>query len=162
MFTSSVDVEAGAMVWLLSGKTNADRDWQRLLDTLKFMDETFAERAVAILSVVDPENPVAPPPWRTRIVRATMSVRSKPAFAHIIGSTLGRVVMNGLRSSHPPPYEQEIVHGFEQAMAWLSERRDVDRSTFERLREAARAEAERPSNPARSRIIAPSLDDTGE
>ena len=124
MFTEAFDEERGFVVWLLTGTTNSDEDYQRYVDSIVRLDRVAAgkHRPVAML-VVEAGNPAPGPTWRRRIAAASTSLVSQPVFVLVTTSTLVRGVLTAINWLRPPSYPFAARATFEEGLRWVEDQR---------------------------------------
>lgn len=119
MFTYAYDVPAMACVWLMSGTSNTDDDFQRYLDTIARFDGMAAgwSHAFAVM-MVDRDNPRPDAMWRKRIAEASTNLKSRPMFALVSPSPIIRGVLTAINWVRPPPFETAAFATLEDARRW--------------------------------------------
>lgn len=124
MFTEAVDLERGFVVWLLSGASNSDEDYQAYVDSIIANDRVGRDkRAPLAILVVDPGNPTPSSLWRKRIADASMTLASKPLFVLVSPSPLMRGVMAAINWLRPPSFPFSAQPDFDAAVAWIVAKR---------------------------------------
>lgn len=154
MMTNSSDPVRAAALWLFSGPTNSDADFERYLVTIRDQDERVAGRESVALVVVEPENPPPDARWRRRIANATMEMKSNPLVVFVMPSLPLRAVVTAVNWLRPPPFQLSVHATVREAFAFLGERRpDIPEKTYRELLADARmaATASRSSAPLSSR-----------
>jgi hypothetical protein len=159
VFTSAFDLPYGVVVWLFSGTTNGDDDFERYIEEIKTLDSRSAgrENPAAIL-VVDKGNPVPDARWRRRIAEeSAVLVSRKPLFAVVSDSRVVRGVVTAINWIRPPPYEWSVHERFEDAVRWVEGKKGLSLPVCVQLLAQARADAA-----ARTAEAAPALGRAGE
>jgi hypothetical protein len=153
MFSYRVDHAHANCVWLFSGPTNTDEDWERYVATFAALDAIawLAELPACIL-LVDRENPTPNALWRKRIAEASTSLRSRPLVAFASEALLFRGAITAVNWLRPPPYEFRTMATFDQAVQWIEQRRGVPAKTFFTMLAELREEAAAAS--AGKRVVA--------
>jgi hypothetical protein len=143
VFIESADVDAGEVVWLFSGATNTDDDYQRYLDSIeRLMRACPAGVRPAGIQVIEPESPPPGAAWRKRIAESTRTLpRDDAVYCMVTERTVIRGVLTAINWMRRPNYAFAVRSTFEEAVAWVEAERGHPGRSYERLLAAARAEA---------------------
>jgi hypothetical protein len=139
-----IDRYFGICVWLFTGPTNTDDDFERYCGSFALADEAAAVlpmRPVALLWV-DRDNPLPNAKWRRRIAEASTTLRSRPAIAFASPSPLIRGIVTAVEWLRPAPYDFVVASTFEEALRYLEERRGAALLRVAELLAECRQEAE--------------------
>lgn len=126
VFSEAADVRLGLAVWVFSGPTNTDADFEAYLASIARLDLAMLGAGVkhpAVIQVVDEGNQIPNSHWRRRIAEATRVLHCRPLFALVTTSTLVRGVATAINWIRPPRYEVVAWATFDQAVSWVERRR---------------------------------------
>lgn len=145
MFTYAFDPPSGSVVCLFSGETNDDADFVRYLAAIDFLDETAAGRDdCVVITLVEAGNPPPNAKWRQKIGERSKTLRTKAIATLVSSSPVIRGVMTVLNWLAPDRFrEQGVVSTFDEALAWIEERRPGRKALLRSLLADARTEATR-------------------
>lgn len=121
-FHEALDEQERAVVWLLTGRTNTDADYQAYVDSIRRLDEIYAGQDGAAILIVDEGNPPPSPAWRKRIADASMTIKSKPVYALVSSSTVVRGVLTIVNWIRPPTYPSAAFATADEAFRWAEEK----------------------------------------
>jgi hypothetical protein len=140
VFVPVFDIVHVAAVWLFTGSTNTDEDYQAYVDNIEALKPKMKgrEHPAAIL-VADPGNPVPNASWRRKIAAASSSFEATPLFALVSSSPVVRGIATAINWIRPPPYEAAVFAHFDEAVAWIESKRGQKQPVFDRLLAEARA-----------------------
>ncbi len=157
MFAHAFDPDKALGVFLFSGATNSEADFEAYLAAVVALDERamHLDRPV-LVQVVDPENAIPDAKWRRRIAEATTTIRSKPFYVMVTESTAARGVLTALNWLRPPPFEFEVVSTIERAARMVEQKtgRELELVLYkllDGLRQASRPTTGRPPTGPSSR-----------
>lgn len=146
MFTSAYDLAHGAAVWLLSGDHNTDEDYESYLRSVhRLLDKVQGRDKPAAILVVDAGNPPPSATWRKRIAEETEGIGEGALYAIVSPSRVVRSTVTAINWFRPAPYEVKTFAHFEDAVAWIEERRGQRVPAFRQLLAEARDKAEQRS-----------------
>src|SRR4051812_32086536 len=114
------DLDDRVVVWLFTGPTNSDDDFQRYVDSMAKFDALCAGKDGAAVLISDSGNPGPDSAWRKKIADASTTLASKPAFALVSQSALLRGVMTAINWIRPPSYPCKAVATLDEAERWLT------------------------------------------
>jgi hypothetical protein len=143
MMTFKYDQASSVAVFLFSGPTNTDRDFERYLEAIHALDakQKFVD-VPAMIIYVDRDNPMPNARWRRRIAEETRELKTKGAVVAFVGeSPLLRGIVMAVSWIRPPPFEQTVVSTIGEAMKWVEARRGYPVKIIERLLDECRDEA---------------------
>lgn len=137
------DVARAAVVWLFTGPSNSDDDFERYVESIQRMQQIVRGRdAPAGILVTDPGNPPPDARWRRQIAEASRDVDPNVLFALVSTSRIVRGVVTAINWIRPPTYHVDTFSTFAQATAWIEEHGGAAPHVFEGLLAEARAEVE--------------------
>jgi len=141
-FAHRVDSERGLIVWYFAGRTNSEADWQAYCDTFAPADALGLRVAKPCgVLLVERENAMPDAKWRKRMAEASATLRSRPSVAFASASPLLRGMVTAVNWFRPPRYEFTIVSTFDEAIAWVEQRRDdAPGAALRRMLEECKAE----------------------
>lgn len=120
MFTSRFDRKAHAVLWLMSGSSNSDADYENYISSILEFDAMASPwKWAAAFMHVDVENPRPSPLWRQRIAQATITLKSRPFFALSSESAMMRGVITAINWLRPPPFVFSTHATFAGSVAWM-------------------------------------------
>jgi len=138
------DVARAAAVWLFTGASNSDDDFQRYVDSVVQLDRMARGReAPAGILVADPGNPPPDARWRRRIAEASRDIEPNAIFAVVSGSAFVRGVVTAINWIRPPTYHVSTFARFDDAAAWVRELGGPPPHVFDGLLKEAREGAAR-------------------
>jgi hypothetical protein len=142
MLTYRIDPAYACAVWLFSGSSNTDDDFQRYVDSIPRAIELAQhhERAAGIV-YVERDNPMPDAKWRTRIADASTTFPIRPCIAFASPSTLIRGIVMAVNWIRPPPYDFTVEHSFDDAVAWIEEQRGAPMKILFSMMAECQAEA---------------------
>lgn len=148
MFSSAFDAVSGNALWLFSGSTNTDADYQAYVDSIHQTLQACGPRQdlPAAILLVDAGNPVPNAAWRKRIADASAAVPCPMLFAVVSDSILVRGAITAVNWIRPPPYEIAVHEKLDGAVRWIEEKRGKKTTMFQRLHDEARRGAPSPSS----------------
>lgn len=150
MFTEASDAREGLAVWIFSGPTNTDGDYEAYIACIRRLDAMMSLQDVerpAALQVVDDGNPVPGPRWRRDIADATAHIDARAMFGLVSSSTLIRGVVVAINWIRPPRYTVACHATFDAGVRWVESARGPA-PRLHALHDEARARA-LPAPPAR-------------
>jgi hypothetical protein len=134
------DLPEALCVWVSTGSSNSDADFERYLASIKSFDAACRGRDLpAGILIIDAGNPPPNAAWRRRIADETKSLVSRPLFAMVSTSIFQRGAITAINWIRPPPYEFATFDTFEAAVRWIEERRTRKVTVAEKLLAEARA-----------------------
>ena len=143
MFLSSYDPARAAAVFLFTGGSNEDDDFERYLRvTAELAQKTEGHAHPGAILIVDPDNPMPNAAWRKRIAEETADLGDGVHFAFVSPSPLARGVVTAVNWFRRPKYEIETFARFDEAVAWLVARGAAPAHVYEELHRDVRREAE--------------------
>jgi hypothetical protein len=141
MFSYRFDSAYGNCVWLFSGSTNTDDDYERYVESFVHLDKIATRRELpAGILFVDRESPMPNARWRKRMAEASASLRSRPLIAFASESPLVRGVVTAINWLRPPPFEFSVTSSFDDAVTWIEGKRGVGAKLFFHMMAELRAE----------------------
>jgi hypothetical protein len=151
VLTTSYDLVRAAGLWLFSGPSNTDEDYERYLRSIRERDESMRGRETIAMVVLDRDNPPPNARWRKRIAESTRTMVSRPVAAFVVPSMAQRAVITAVNWLRPPPYEFTVHATFDEMVEHLRLRRpDVPTRIYRELLADARMEAARQSGSMRA------------
>jgi len=142
-FHEARDDHDACVVWLFTGPTNNDADFEKYCDAIVQLDAAFAGKTAAAILVVDAGNPPPSSPWRKKIADVSATLRSKPTFAMVSASPLMRGVVIAINWLRPAAYPFTVVSTFDDARAWTEQQHGHSLLCLPRLLEDVRKIASR-------------------
>lgn len=162
VFSFVFDADQAVAVFLFSGRTNSDADFDAYLRCIAELDVIAAslDRPV-LVQLIDPDNALPDARWRRRMAEATQTVRSKPFYVLVTDSAAVRGVLTAINWIRPPPFELEVVPTLDAAAQTAEARtgREVAKTIHRLALEVRRAphkslappSVRRPTGPPSSR-----------
>lgn len=142
MFTDALDEEQGLAIWLLSGSSNADADYEALIASFVRANAAVLARGherPAVLQIVDDGNPIPNAYWRRRIANATAQPHGRDAmFSLVTPSILVRGVVSAINWLRPPRYHIGLHATVDDAIAWVERARPGSDARLRSLYDEAR------------------------
>ena len=103
MFVEAVDETGGMVVWLFTGRTNTDRDFQAYCESIVRLNAIPTGGWRVAVLVVDPGNPMPNARWRKLIADVSREVSSTTFFI-LVGNALARGVSTAINWIRQPTY----------------------------------------------------------
>lgn len=144
VLTFSYDAAFQLAVFVFSGTTNDDDDFQAYCDAIRSLAvklAVFAAGSTALpcaVLVVDPGNPIPDARWRKEIAEASGTLRPPMLLAVVSEASLVRGAITAINWLRPPPFEIATHSSFMRALAWLEGRRGTKLPQLTALLEEAR------------------------
>jgi hypothetical protein len=151
VFTQAFDLDSRAAVWLFSGASNQDADFEAYIRSIRELAvRTRGAAQPAVVMLVDAENPAPSAVWRRRIAEASGDIGEGALFALVSERALIRGIVVAINWLRPPRYEPSAHASFDEGVRWVEARRGESLAPlFDRLlREARRATRGPRSEPA--------------
>ena len=150
MWTEVFDDDAPAVVWLFSGATNVDADFDGWLSSMARLDRATAGRAAVGLLVIDDGNPPPGAAHRERLTATARAIRGGAPLAVVTSSSIARGVVAALNVTGVVGFALKGFATIDEAIAWLVLRRPTQHGAHLRaLVDEARAKAVRRASTAR-------------
>lgn len=141
MLMHATDVVRGAVVWLFTGPTNTDDDFERYVATLGKLAKLAEGRlAPAGIQIVDPGNPPPNAHWRKRIAEASFEFNPAAMFALVSPSPMVRGVVTAINWVRRPSFRTATFSHFDDATGWIGDLEGPPAHVFEALLAEVRAE----------------------
>lgn len=125
MFTIEIDERASVAVWLFTGATNDDRDFEAYVASLAKLRTSALRAGVGTgLQWVERGNPPPNATWRRRIAEASASYPPNCVFALVSDSAMIRGIATAINWLRPATYDFTSTATFDEAFQWMAARRD--------------------------------------
>jgi hypothetical protein len=143
VFIEAADIEAGEVVWLFTGTTNTDADYEGYLASInRLIRVAPVDRRPAGIQVVDPSSPPPNAEWRKRIAEHTRHFpRDDALYCMVTSNTVIRGVLTAINWMRRPNYAFAVRPTFAEAVAFVDAERGHPSRSFPRLLAEAQAEA---------------------
>lgn len=142
MFVETSDEEHGLVVWIFTGPSNTEADYQTYCDSIERLTQlSISGWRIGIL-IVDAGNPMPNARWRREIARVSTHVPGESAFI-LVGSPLARGVATAVNWLRPPTYLLRTASSFEDAVKVAEELAGRPLPRLEVLHRRARAATQR-------------------
>jgi hypothetical protein len=150
MWTEVFDDDAPAVVWLFSGTTNVDADFDGWLASMARIDRATAGRRAVGIVVIDDGNPPPGPAHRERLTATARSMRGGAPLAVVTSSAIARGVIAGLNLAGVVDFALKGFSSVDEAVVWLVQRRPTHTTVhLHSLVEEARAQTKRRATAVR-------------
>jgi hypothetical protein len=150
MFTEVFDDDAPAVVWLFSGSTNVDADFDRWLAAMVRLDRATSGRGAVGLLIIDDGNPPPGPAHRERLTATARTIAGDAPLAVVTSSSIARGVIAALNLTGVVGFSLKGFSDADDAIAWLVQRRPKhDAAVLRSLVDEARAKASLRTTSAR-------------
>ncbi len=145
MFTYAYDEKACAAVFLFTGDTNDDEDFERYIEAVDELDRLANGRPeAAVVTFVERGNPPPNAKWRQKIGERSRLLKTRAVAVLVSESPMIRGVMTVLNWIAPKRFEdQTTLATWEEAITWVEARRGSRRLVLNVLLREAQVDAER-------------------
>lgn len=103
MFIEAADDETSTVLWLFTGATNSDEDFQAYCDSVVRMKTLPSDDVRVCVQIVDSGNPVPNAQWRQKIAKVSADVPANTLFVMVSGP-LARGIATAINWIRPPTY----------------------------------------------------------
>lgn len=125
MLRLSIDEDAAVAVWVFSGTSNTNEDYERYVHSLIDLRERARRLGGGTgLLVSERGNPPPDATWRRRMAEASADYPPNCLYAMVSESVVVRGVVTAINWIRPPTYQFTAVATVPEAMAWLAARRE--------------------------------------
>jgi hypothetical protein len=150
MWTEVFDDDVAAVVWLFSGTTNVDADFDGWLSSMARLDRATAGRAAVGLLLIDDGNPPPGPAHREQLTATARAIRGDAPLAVVTSSSIARGVIAALNLAGVVGFALKGFASADDAIAWLVQRRPAhDAVHLRALVDEVRAKATQRASKAR-------------
>ena len=142
VLTYKFDRAFGIVVWLFSGQTNEDADYELYVKSIAELSVRVPDvSSPAAIIVIDPGNPIPNALWRKRIAEVSSGVPREALVVFVGSSPLVRGTVLAVNWVKPLPFDFHVVATFAEATALIGRKRGYPLKLLDELYGEARKEA---------------------
>lgn len=151
VFSHAFDIVEAAAVFLFTGDSHDDSDFERYIATFTMLDKRATGRESPIGMVIPEGDHLLPNAiWRRRIAEAARNLKSNPLMVVVTPSSVARGIVQAVQWIHPLPFDAATARDLNEAILVAERHRGRPAPFFRDLYQEAKRAALRPSGTIRA------------